>query len=132
MKIEGGCHCGFVTYEAEVDPNDVLVCHCTDCQSLSGSAFRTVVFASEDSFVLRSGRPKVYVKTTAASGAPREQTFCPECGSPIYSAPVGGTSRRLGIRLGTVKQRNQLPPKAQYFSHSAQAWLGGLVDLPKR
>jgi hypothetical protein len=132
MKIDGGCHCGFIQYEAEIDPDDVLICHCTDCQTLSGSAFRTVVFASEDDFMLRTGQPKVYVKTTAASGSPREQTFCPECGSPIYSAPVGGTSRRLGLRLGTVRQRDQLPPKFQYFSHSAQAWLDGLTALPKK
>ncbi|MEM7283621.1 MAG: GFA family protein [Pseudomonadota bacterium] len=28
------------------------MCHCTDCQTLSGSAFRVVVFCSEDSFKL--------------------------------------------------------------------------------
>lgn len=36
MKIDGGCHCGAITYEAEIDPNSVAVCHCTDCQTLSG------------------------------------------------------------------------------------------------
>ena len=40
MKITGGCHCGAITYEAEVDPGKVSVCHCTDCQTLTGSAFR--------------------------------------------------------------------------------------------
>ena len=42
MKIDGGCHCGYVTYDAEADPDDALSCSCTDCQTLSGSAFRTV------------------------------------------------------------------------------------------
>ena len=40
MKIEGGCHCGNITYRAEVDPNTVGICHCTDCQTLTGSAYR--------------------------------------------------------------------------------------------
>ena len=33
MRIDGGCHCGFVTFEAEADPEKVAICHCTDCQS---------------------------------------------------------------------------------------------------
>jgi hypothetical protein len=46
MKVDGGCHCGSIKFEAEIDPADVGVCHCTDCQSLSGTAFTTYVFAS--------------------------------------------------------------------------------------
>ena len=45
MHIDGGCHCGALTYEAEIDPARVGVCHCLDCQILSGSAFRTAVTA---------------------------------------------------------------------------------------
>jgi hypothetical protein len=40
MKVTGGCHCGHITYEAEVNPATVRVCHCTDCQRLTGTAFR--------------------------------------------------------------------------------------------
>jgi hypothetical protein len=80
MRIEGRCHCGFITYEAEVDPEKVMICHCTDCQTLSGSAFRSVVLTRESGFKLPSGTLKSYVKT-AESGARRPQTFCPECGS---------------------------------------------------
>jgi hypothetical protein len=39
MKIDGRCHCGFITFEADADRADALICYCTDCQSLSGSAF---------------------------------------------------------------------------------------------
>ena len=28
MKIDGRCHCGFITYEANVDPDKVYACHC--------------------------------------------------------------------------------------------------------
>lgn len=43
MKIDGACHCGDIRFEAEVDPGKVLICHCSDCQTLSGSAYRSVV-----------------------------------------------------------------------------------------
>jgi hypothetical protein len=29
MKIDGCCHCGYITYEAEIDPEKILICHCT-------------------------------------------------------------------------------------------------------
>ena len=131
MKVEGGCHCGFITYEAEIDPEKVFLCHCTDCQSLSGTAFRSVVRMPEADFRLLSGRPKIYVKTTADSGAKREQSFCPECGSPIYATSVGQGPRVLGLRVGSIRQRAQLPPKCQYFSRSAQDWLDSVPELPR-
>jgi hypothetical protein len=55
---------GFITYEAEIDPEKVMICHCSDCQTLSGSAFRTVVHTQEATFRLLSGEPKTYVKTS--------------------------------------------------------------------
>ena len=152
MHITGSCHCGAVRYEAEIDPANVAACHCTDCQTLSGAAFRTVAFAPEHSFKLIKGKPTVYVKT-AESGNRREQTFCPACGSPIYSraaerpmattAPAPGTAvRMLGIRVGTLEQRNELVPRLQYYCRSAQPWAmeiagavrlsGGLGTEPKK
>jgi hypothetical protein len=131
MKIDGGCHCGHIRYEAQIDPEQVLVCHCTDCQTLSGSAYRTVVFVEERSFTLLAGTPKIYVKTTADSGRPREQTFCPECGSPLYSTSVGDGPKTLGLRVGTARQRDRMRPKAQYYCHSALDWVDDLAAVPR-
>jgi hypothetical protein len=58
MKIDGHCHCGQITFEAEVDPMALTICHCTDCQTLTGSAFRINIPAPAEHFVLRSGTPK--------------------------------------------------------------------------
>ena len=88
MKIDGRCHCGYLTYEAEVDPEKVMICNCTDCQSLSGSAYRTVAFTRPGTFRFLSGEPRVYVKT-GDSGARRPQAFCPTCGSPIAQSWTG-------------------------------------------
>jgi hypothetical protein len=130
MKMDGGCHCGHITYEAEVDPDNVAICHCTDCQTLSGTAFRTVVPAPENGFTLLSGNPKIYIKT-GSSGAIRIQSFCPECGSPFYSISIGGGPKVYNIRLGTVCQRDQLPPKVQIWTRSAQHWLTEMDSVRK-
>jgi hypothetical protein len=129
MKIDGACHCGLISYEATIDPGLVGICHCTDCQTLSGSAFRTYVPAPRDGFRLLTGQPKIYVKT-AASGAKRNQAFCPECGTPIYSsAPYD--PQVFSIRAGTVRQRNALVPRRQIWSRSSQAWLTDLGSIER-
>jgi hypothetical protein len=125
MKIDGRCHCGFITYQAEVDPDQVYVCHCTDCQAISGTAFRWAVAVPEADFELLSGEPKAYAKT-ADSGARNHQHFCPNCASPIYSmtadASAGDGPRVFNLRLGTARQRSQLPPKMEFWCGSAQSW----------
>ena len=35
-----------------------------------------------------------------------------------------------GIRLGTVRQRDQLAPKQQIWTRSAMPWLAGLASIP--
>ena len=128
MQIDGRCHCGHIAYEAEVDPETVVICHCTDCQTLSGSAFRTVVFTREGTFKLLTGELKTYVKT-GESGNERAQTFCPECGTPIYSGSVGDGPKVHGLRVGSVRQRDRLVPREQYWFRSSQAWLADLACI---
>ncbi len=130
LKIDGGCHCGQIRYRAEIDPDEVEICHCTDCQILSGSAYRTVVPVDPDSFELLCGEPKLYAKT-ADDGSRRMQAFCPECGSPLYSAPPPGERGYFGIRVGTANQRDQLVPKTQYWARSARAWTQDLSAMPR-
>jgi hypothetical protein len=130
MKIDGRCHCGYISYEAEIDPEKVTICNCTDCQTLSGSAFRTAAPTQEGTFRLLSGEPKIYIKT-ADSGTKRQQSFCPECGTPIYSAPVEEAPKVHFIRVGTARQRHELVPKAQIWFRSAQAWLTDLSSIRK-
>jgi hypothetical protein len=131
MKIDGGCHCGSIRFEAEVDPATVVICHCTDCQTFSGSAFRTVVLTKPGTFALLFGAPKVYVKT-AESGNNRQQTFCPTCGTPIYSAPVTGDTKVVVLRVGAIRQRDQLLPREQYWFRTSQAWLPNLSTITKQ
>ncbi len=124
------CHCGNITYEADIDLDKVVICHCTDCQTLSGSAFRTVALSREGTFKLRSGEPKIYLKT-AQSGAKRQQSFCPECGTPIFSTSDEPGPKIYGLRVGTIRQRDQLVPQLQAWSRSQQHWLDELGSIRK-
>jgi hypothetical protein len=128
MKVDGRCLCGYLSYEAEVDPESVLICNCTDCQIVSGSAFRVTVGVTRDFRVL-SGEPKTYVKI-ADSGRRRVMAFCPHCGTSIFSRPPDGERGRFGLRVGALHQRESLVPRAQYWRRSAQSWVDRITDVP--
>jgi hypothetical protein len=129
MKVDGGCHCGAIRYEAEIDPEKVSICHCTDCQTGSGSAYRTNVPTEKGTFRLLSGEPRIYVKT-AESGNKRAHGFCPECGTPLFSTTV--TDRQVyGLRIGSIRQRAELRPRTQGWYRSALPWSQDLSSLPR-
>ena len=128
MQVEGRCHCGNISYEADVDPAKVTICHCTDCQTLSGSAYRASVPAPAATFKLR-GAPKTYVKT-AESGTRRVHAFCPECGSPVYSSAISDPPF-YSLRVGCLAQRDQLPPGRQIWCQSALHWSGNVEKVAR-
>ncbi len=37
MHVNGGCHCGNIACEAEIDETRMGICHCSDCQRMSGA-----------------------------------------------------------------------------------------------
>lgn len=132
MKVDGGCACGAIKVEAEADPEKTQVCHCTDCQTATGTAFRVSLPVTGATLKV-TGRPKTYIKTTAESGRPRVQAFCGECGTPIYStSPGDGVQPFYVLRVGVLRQRDQLMPRRQIWWRSARPWVTRLDALPKQ
>jgi hypothetical protein len=127
VHIDGQCHCGFVTYEAEIDPDAFTICHCKDCQRLTGSPYRVTASVPRDALRLTGNPPKLYTKI-AESGRKRLHYFCPECGSPVFA--TGEEGERWGIRWGSVNQRATLKPTRQIWCASATDWFGETAALP--
>jgi hypothetical protein len=120
MKIEGNCHCGKIGYEAEINPDYVIICHCTDCQTVSGGPYRANVPVKIENFKPR-GEPKTYVKT-ADGGNKIALSFY----SSLLEKPLV-----FNLRLGAVKQRAQLTPKAQYWCRGAMPWVMDISRIPQ-
>ena len=127
MHIDGACHCGAVSFTAQIDPNRVIVCHCADCQVLSGAPLRAVAVAPIETLEV-VGTTKSDIKV-AESGNRRAQVFCPECATPLWAtAPENATS--VVVRLGCVKQKAQLQPAVQIWQRSRLPWLPELSAIP--
>lgn len=119
MHIDGECFCGAVAYEANLVSPEIGLCHCSDCQAFSGSPYRATVTAMKTHFRVTRGTARTYVKT-GGSGRKSAQYFCETCGSNLYRIAEG--EEKVGIRIGTIRQRHQLTPARQTWMQSALAW----------
>jgi hypothetical protein len=130
MKVTGSCHCGAIAYEAEVEPGTIGLCHCADCQKLTGSAFRANVQAPAAGFRLLRGTPRRYIKT-ADSGNKRCHAFCGDCGGPVYASALEDPPT-YSLRLGALDQRYDLgAPARQIWTERRLAWVCELADVPE-
>jgi hypothetical protein len=79
---------------------------------------------------LLSGKPTEYRKT-ADSGNVRLQAFCPHCGTAIYATSTGDEPKAYNVRLGALRQQNELVPCRKIFVRSQQQWVNDLNSIPK-
>jgi len=130
MKVTGTCHCGEITYEAEVDPEKVAVCYCTDCQTMTGGTCHVNAVVADDGLRLTAGKPAEYTKT-GDNGNKRIQAFCGTCGTHLYACNVEGP-KHYGVRVGAMDKRAELSPKARFYLRSQPGWVVDEASLPGR
>lgn len=129
--IEGRCLCGKVSYKAAVEPSFVGVCHCSDCQRFTGSAFATVI-AVPVSALKVIGALKTFSKP-GDSGKLMHRRFCPECGSGILDEGDALPGIAM-LNAGTLDDRSWVKPQSEIYCDSAQPWVqlgGGLKRFAK-
>lgn len=83
MKIKGGCHCGAVRFEAEVQepPLAALSCNCSMCR-MTGFLHIVVPHAQ---FELITGRDELSSYRFGTGAA--EHLFCGRCGTKSFYQP---------------------------------------------
>jgi hypothetical protein len=118
-EFSGGCLCGKVRYSANAEPLFAGLCHCSDCQKFSGSAF-AAVFAVPQPAVSVTGTLKTFTKN-GDSGKATHRQFCPECGSPIMDE-ADLMPGAVMIYVGTLDDPSQVNPGMQIYCASAQPW----------
>ena len=85
MKITGGCYCKKVRYKAEGEPLMRGLCHCRECQYISGGGANVAMAMPSSGFRYTSGEPKSFKRSDLES--PVERQFCPDCGTSLVSLP---------------------------------------------
>lgn len=121
-ELTGGCLCGAVRYTLrEGFRMQPYACHCTDCQSRTGTAFSEhMLFMLGDLAIdgeLDTG------EYTQPSGAKSRIFGCATCKARIY--PVNDQREGMAsLRCGTLDDSASLVPAAHVWVGSKQPWIG--------
>lgn len=120
-RVFGGCQCRALTYEISAEPLVLYVCHCSECQTQSGSAFGMSLTVPEEGFRLLSGTPRHW-RRSSESGHGVDCAFCPNCGTRIYhrAERKPGT---INIKAGTLDDTSWLDPAGHLWTDKAQPWV---------
>src|ERR1700761_3839971 len=120
MPMSGGCLCGKVRFEISADrPQAVRHCWCRVCQYLSGGAGTVnAIFPKEA--VTATGQTAVYA-STADSGTAMRRTFCPACGTQLFSEAVP-RPHQIIVRVGALDDREATRPSGVIWTRSAPSW----------
>jgi hypothetical protein len=113
-EISGGCLCGAVRITATGAPYRVGLCHCIDCRKHHGALFHaSAIF------------PEAAVTITGETRSFRDRSFCPACGSPVFSR----LGDEIGINLGAFDTPDQFRPTYELWTIRREGWLPGFPGL---
>jgi hypothetical protein len=118
----GGCACGAVRYRMEGPPLVVHACHCSQCQTLTGTAFALNAVIETDRVVLLSGEPEPH-PVTGASGKPQTILRCPRCKVALWSHYPQAGERIAFVRAGTLDDPARVPPDIHIYTSTKLPWL---------
>ena len=99
MKLTGGCYCGKVRYEAEGEPVLRGLCHCRECQYISGGAANVALGMPVSGFCYTKGEPKSFER--ADLERPVKRQFCADCGTSLASLPPA-LADIIVLKVGTL------------------------------
>ena len=131
--MDGRCGCGHVRYTINAPQMPVVyACHCTDCQTQSGSAFALQMPVFEAMLTVTG--ELISGERTQPSGAIGTIFACSKCLVRLYSK----NSTRPGmvtIRVGTLDASKDVVPKFHLWTRSRQSWVSipeGVISMEEQ
>src|SRR4029079_9682718 len=119
--LEGGCACGALRYQLKSAPMFVHCCHCRDCQRQTGSAFVLNALIETHRILVLHGEVSRSAMPTD-SGRPHGIDRCVVCGTAVWSE-YGGVAGLRFVRVGTLDDRDALPPDVHIYTRSKLSWV---------
>lgn len=119
----GGCQCGSIRYKLVGTPQMLYVCHCTDCQRQSSSAFgMSLRMNPHDIDFSQSHKQLQTWDTRGGDGTVKRCAFCADCGTRIMHGS-DDPDEVVSIKAGSLDDTSRLRPVAHIWLRSAQPWV---------
>ena len=126
--IKGSCPCQSVQYSLTGNDKGAVLCHCSNCQKITGSAFANNYRYTRAQITFTSGADKIkpYEDSKTVSGNVLTRWFCSNCGGPIYLT----NEKFKGLVIlytGAIDGKTQhAKPQVELFAHNMRHWFTGI------
>ena len=114
------CSCGSLRAEATGEPALLVVCHCSECQRRTGSAFGVSAYFPKEQ-VGAEGPSRVYVRGSD-SGRKIEQHFCLECASTVFWYSESFPDL-IGVAFGAFADPSMPWPPVSVWETTRHPWV---------
>ena len=121
------CQCKQLSAEISGTTDQIVVCHCLDCQRRSGSPFGVIAYYSASDIAL-SGEAREYSRT-GESGNRFTQHFCPQCGTTLWCVSEAKPDA-VGIPVGTLTDPAYPAPARSVWEQSMHRWVSVPGEIP--
>ena len=107
LKLEGGCLCGGIRYEARPDKAEGYYCHCRMCQLAFGNTRAAFINLRKDQVVWTSSPPAYYASSKIA-----RRGFCGRCGTPLSFEFLD--SKNMDLSVGSLDHPADVKPVSHF------------------
>jgi hypothetical protein len=117
----GTCICGAVRFRISEEPTTLFACHCSDCQTVTGSGFVLALQVPYDGIVVTQGEAKPYERKEADE---RKRIIhrCPHCLTILWSERPD-SKEYITVYGGTLDESPTLKPIAHIWTRDTQQWM---------
>jgi len=119
------CYCGAISWKVVGTVAYTAVCHCRDCQTISGSAYGSTSLMIYDpkGVEFQGDEPKVF-HAESEQGNPTQRGFCGTCGTVLFNhVSEGREDEHWAMRTGSMVDSRALRMEKEIFMKSKLSWV---------
>jgi hypothetical protein len=119
-QLTGGCSCGQVRFQVRARADRCYACHCTECQTRTGSAFALLLPVSETFFKVEGDL--LAVAQEEAGGVKAKLYACPRCLTRLFTRNPLWPGLAI-LRAGALDDTAGVAPAFHIWTRSRQPWV---------
>ncbi len=123
-KIQGGCACGRIRFEARIDDDEAYLCHCRMCQKASGNVSLAMKNIAQVD-VCWSREPDWYDSSAIA-----KRPFCSHCGTSLGFQYKD--SDQMDLTVAAFDDPTRFRPTANFGAESLNRHFLDASGLPEK
>ncbi len=120
IDVPGRCRCGRVRFMLREEPIAFYLCHCTDCQSESGSAYGQSMHVRREAIDAVEGSVREHT-IEGPEGRSSVMTYCANCLTILWGGQPD-VPQVLGLNAGSLEDTAGLQPYGNMWTRSARPW----------